>query len=73
MMTKIGVRQLSVPASELSIPSSAKQNKKAGRKLPSKPDRKTKISLWRGMLRMCWIVIGNNTSPAKTIRKAAIW
>ena len=72
IITKIGVRQFSVPAKELSIPSSAKQNKKAGNKLPSVPDKKTKKSLFRGISLIFFIVIGNNIKPAKTILKEAI-
>ena len=73
IIAKIGVRQLSVPAKELSIPSSARQNKKAGNKLPSVPEMKTKKSLLRGIYLIFFTVIGNNIKPAKTILKEAIW
>ena len=72
IIAKIGVRQLSVPAKELSIPSSARQNKKAGNKLPSVPDKKTKKSLFLGIFLMFLTVMGNNIKPAKTILKEAI-
>ena len=73
MITKIGVRQFSVPASELSIPSSAKQNKKAGNKLPMAPDMNTMKSLFAGIFRTWLIVMGISTRPADTILKAANW
>ena len=49
IITKIGVRQFKVPANELSIPSSAKQNKKAGNKLPIAPDINTMKRLFTGI------------------------
>ena len=47
-MTKIGVKEFRVPAKELSIFSSATQNKKAGNKLPKSPDRKIVPILFEG-------------------------
>lgn len=72
-ITKTGVRQFKVPASELSIPSSAKQNKKAGTRLPIVPDIKTMKSLLEGIWRINFIVVGNSINPAETILRAAIW
>ncbi len=71
--TNIGVREFNVPASPLSIFSSAMQNKKAGNKLPMLPDMNIKNSLLEGTLFMYFIVIGNNTSPAEKMRNAATW
>ena len=73
MITKIGVSELSVPASALSIPSSATQNKNAGNKLPSTPDKKMISSLFFGTRRKYLIAQGSNTIPAEKIRKAATW
>lgn len=50
MITKIGVSALSIPASELSIPVSAIQNKYAGNKLPKAPERKTRGILLNGII-----------------------
>lgn len=73
IITKTGVRELSVPASALSIFSSAMQNKNAGIKLPRLPDKKTIDNFCSGILPMYLIVIGNNISPADKIRNEAIW
>lgn len=73
IITKTGVRQFRVAASELSIPSSAMQNKKEGNKLPKAPDINTIKILLAGICRIYFIVVGNSTKPADTIRKAATW
>ena len=73
IITKTGVRELSVAASALSIFSSAMQNKNAGIKLPRLPDKKTIDNFCNGILPIYLIVIGNNISPADKIRNEAIW
>ena len=72
IITKMGVRQLSMPASELSISFSAMQNKNDGIRLPNKPDKKTYLSLATGILRNELIATGNSTKPADTILIDAI-
>lgn len=69
----MGVSEFNVPASPLSIFFSAMQNKKAGIKLPMLPDKNITNSLFGGTLFMYFMVMGNNTSPAEKIRKAATW
>jgi hypothetical protein len=44
-----GVKAFSIPANELSIFISAMQNKKAGKKLPIKPEQNTKAILLAGI------------------------
>jgi hypothetical protein len=72
-IVKIGVRAFKAPASELSISSSAIQNKKDGSKLPNTPDKKINPILLRGILRICFTVTGSNIIPAATILKDATW
>lgn len=73
MITKIGVSEFSAPAKELSTPSSAKQNKKAGNKLPRVPDKITSASLFLGISLKKRIALGSSTKPEATIRMAATW
>ena len=73
MMTNMGVNEFYVPASALSIPSSATQNKNAGSKLPSTPDIKIIATLLRGTCRKFLMADGSKTIPEKTIRNAATW
>ena len=69
----MGVSELSVPVSELSIPSSAIQNKKAGNKLPSMPDKKTVSIFPEGIWRKDRTATGSKMIPAETILTAATW
>ncbi len=73
IITKTGVSALRVPARALSIFSSARQNKKAGNKLPRVPDKKTSKSFLAGIRLIYFTVIGNKIAPDDTIRKAATW
>ena len=73
MITKMGVRELSVPVKALSILSSAIQNKNAGNKLPNNPDKKTTINLSTGIWRIYFKAIGDKIIPEVTIRKDATW
>ena len=69
----MGVNEFNVPASPLSIFSSAMQNKKAGIKLPMLPDKNIKNNLSDGTLLIYFKVMGSNTSPAEKILSAATW
>ena len=69
----MGVRELRTPASALSIPCSAIQNKYAGIRLPNVPDKKMNIILFRGICLKVFIATGNNTIPEEIIRKEATW
>lgn len=73
IITKMGVSEFSVPASALSIPSSAMQNKYAGNKLPNKPERNMIPILSLGIRRKYLIAVGSNTIPENTIRSDATW
>jgi hypothetical protein len=67
IITKMGVNELSVPASALSIPFSARQNKYAGNKLPSVPDKNTSHRFFSGIFFNEFTATGNNTMPDETI------
>src|SRR5215203_6837781 len=69
----MGVRQFSVPARELSISSSAMQNKYAGIMLPSAPEQKTITSFVKEIVRICLTATGNSTTPAAIMRREATW
>lgn len=71
-ITKMGVRELSIPAIELSISCSAMQNKKAGKKLPNAPERKITGSFFNGISLNALAAMGNNNIPAATILNDAI-
>ena len=71
-ITKMGVRELRVPASALSMDSSAVQKRKAGIKLPKVPDKKTSQRFRHGIFFIALTAIGDNTIPAETILTAAI-
>lgn len=73
MMAKIGVSEFSVPANELLIPISAKQNKYAGIKLPKAPDKKTTGHFLTGISLIPLAKIGKSTIPDDTILKDATW
>lgn len=73
MITKMGVSELRVPASALSIPSSAIQKRYAGSKLPSKPERKITSSVSFGICLKYLMAVGSSTIPEKTIRNDATW
>lgn len=62
-MTKIGVREFKTPARELSITSSAIQNKYAGNKLPKTPERKMYTIFETGIFPNTLMVVGSNTRP----------
>jgi hypothetical protein len=68
-----GVKAFSIPANELSIFISAMQNKKAGKKLPIKPEQNTKAILLAGIFLKAVVANGSNITPAVTIRSAATW
>ena len=70
-MTKTGVNELRVPASELSIFSSAMQNKKPGIRLPMLPDKKTSSSFFGGISLIYFKVTGNKIKPDDTTLTAA--
>jgi hypothetical protein len=67
----MGVNEFKVPANALSMPSSAMQNKYAGSKLPSKPERKITPILFAGICLKHLMAVGSNTNPEKTIRNEA--
>ena len=69
--TNTGVSEFREPTKELSILVSAMQNKNAGIKLPSKPDRNMVKILLLGMVLNLRIATGNNTIPEKIMRKLA--
>lgn len=71
MITNMGVNEFKVPAKALSIPSSAMQNKNAGNKLPSTPDKKIMPILFLGIFEMYLMVTGNKIKPENTILSAA--
>jgi hypothetical protein len=71
--TQIGVSELRMAASELSIllaMASAKRN--AGKRLPSMPVDKTQPIFFRGILERWNTANGRKTMPAEKIRNAAI-
>ncbi len=70
-MVKSGVNAFNIPASEPSIFNSAMQNKKAGKKLPSSPDRRIMGNLSKGIFLNAFAAKGNRTKPALNIRNAA--
>ena len=70
-MVKKGVNAFKIPASELSILVSARQNKKAGIKLPRIPDNATKPNLFLGTCLIALKAKGIKTTPALKMRKAA--
>jgi len=69
----MGVKEFNVPASALSIPSSATQNRYAGNKLPKTPDIKMMPSVPAGTFLKLIMAEGSSTKPAKTIRNEATW
>ena len=72
IITKMGVRELRVPANALSMDSSAIQNRKAGIKLPNIPDKNTSQHFCQGIFLTALTATGNNTIPAEKILIAAI-
>lgn len=70
-MVKSGVSAFNIPASVLVTLVSAIQNKKAGKKLPSKPETKINPRLSLGICLKALNAKGNNTAPALIIRKQA--
>jgi hypothetical protein len=71
IIANMGVSELSVPASALSILVSAIQNKNAGKKLPNTPENIIHPESLKGILLLCLINIGVSTIPAVIIRIAA--
>ena len=67
----MGVRELRVPARALSISSSAMQNKYAGSRLPSTPDKKIIDNFFAGTCLKFFIAMGNKTRPEEIIRSDA--
>lgn len=67
----MGVSELSVPASALSILVSAMQNKNAGKKLPNTPENIIHHESLKGILLRCLINTGVSTMPAVIMRIAA--
>src|SRR5687768_18387883 len=71
--TQIGVNELSIPASELSIFfSMAAAKRYAGNRLPNTADNITNEILLNGILLKCMMANGNKTKPAENIRNEAI-
>jgi hypothetical protein len=70
-MTKMGVSELRVPVKELSSLVSARQNKKAGKKLPSNPDRITSNTFSFGIFLQDDQAKGNKIIPPAKSRRAA--
>ena len=73
MITKMGVKEFSVPVSAPSMPCSAMQNKNAGNRLPNMPDIKMVNIFSLGINLKYFMADGNRTMPEKTIRNAATW
>ena len=73
MMTKMGVSELSIPASELSISCSTMQKRNAGNRLPKAPDKKMMGNLLKGIFPNAFTATGSSNKPAVTILIAATW
>ena len=72
-MAHKGVSAFNMEASELSIFISARQYKKAGKKLPSNPAMITVIILFFGTFFHPFIANGSITKPALSMRIEATW
>ena len=72
-MVDIGVKAFKIPVNELSILVSAIQKRKAGKKLPNKPDKIISGNFSFGNFLKCLMAAGIKIIPALPNRSAATW